>query len=405
MSTHIISDELKLTRVLKSALRAFKRTILPLDAFATAWDDVPLGGNDKMSVPFYPLHTGKSKRRKPKQKYSSKTHDTATESREVIINRNMVQAISLTAEQQSRQPMLDPDMHGTLMGEQLAIDVIADLFRSVSAGVFQGESIPPTAKANFDEDDVANLGEICDEEHWPSAGRSLIMRPGFGYNLAKQPALLDQSQSGSGEVLRQAQLPPIMGFDTFRTAGLPSNNDTILDFTADAGTDKLTVSGFEDPADEVLSDYFAAGDAVEVKTDDTLPAGLVAATRYYVVNVDDENSTLQLSATQGETGDPIDLTSAGTGNHEIQRKENIGAIVTARQSALLVGFAPIKVTPAIRKELFAHQIVKEKASKIVIEYRHFADPDTNEEFQVIEAHYGIGIGDRAALKRVEQIAA
>lgn len=405
MSTHIISDSLKLTRVLNEARRAFARTILPITSFATRYERVPLLGNDKMAVPFYPLMTTKSKKRQPGGSYKALAHNTSTEAREVTINRNMVQAISFTSEQVSRQPFFDPIQHGRLMGEQLALDVMADIFRIVSAGRFAGTTIAATTKANFDENDVADIAEICDNDHWPSMGRSLIMRPAFGYNLVKQPALIDQSQSGSGQVLRQAQLPPIMGFDTFRSAGMPSNNFDAMEFTATNATNVLNIdpADFADPTNDVLSDYFQNGDAVVLATSAAdLPNGLTAATRYYVVNVDDENNTLQLSSVQGTAGAVVTFSDDGTGTHTIARTENLGAIVTAAKSAILVGFAPIEITAAMRKALFEHQIVTEKNSDIVLEYRHFADGDTGEEVQVIEAHYGVGHGDVAALKRIEQ---
>jgi hypothetical protein len=405
MSTHTISDSLKLTTVLREARRAFARTILPITAFSTRYERVALQGNDTMAVPFYPLMTTKSKKRQPRGSYKALAHNTQTESREVVVNRNMVQAISFTSEQKSRQPFFDPAMHGQLMGEQLALDVMADIFRIVSHGRFSGTSIAATTKANFDENDVAEIAEICDTEHWPSMARSLIMRPAFGYNLVKQPALLDQSQSGSGAVLRQAQLPPIMGFDTFRSAGMPSNNLDGLVFTTTHANDVLNIDDalFADPTNDVLSDYFQNGDAVVLTTSAVdLPNGLTAATRYYVINVDDTNDTLQLCTTKGVSGTAVTFSDDGTGTHTITRTENIGAIVTAAKSAILVGFAPIELTPAMKKALFEHQIVSQKGSDIVLEYRHFADGDTGEEVQVIEAHYGVGHGDTSALKIIEQ---
>ncbi len=405
MSTHTIADPLKLTKVLTEARRAFARTILPITAFATRYENVALQGNDTMAVPFYPLMTTGSKKRQPRGSYKALAHSTQTEAREVVINRNMVQAISFTSEQVSRQPHFDPITHGRLMGEQLALDVMADIFRIVSHGQFSGTSIAASTKANFDEEDVADLAELCDNAHWPTMGRSLILRPAFGYALAKQPALLDQSQSGSGEVLRQAALPPIMGFDTYRSAGLPSNNFDGFTFTATHGTDVLNIDSaqFADSTNDKLSDYFQNGDAVVLSTSAAdLPDGLSDDTRYYVVNVNDTANTLQLSTVKGTNGTPALFSDNGTGTHTIARAENIGAIATAAKAAILVGFAPIALTPAMRRELYDHQIVTDKASQIVLEYRHYADADTGEEIQVIECHYGVGIGDTAALKIVEQ---
>jgi hypothetical protein len=53
------------------------------------------------------------------------------------------------------------------------------------------------------------------------------------------------------------------------------------------------------------------GQQVFVSSTTTLPGGLSASTRYYVVNAEDD--TFQLSAEHD--GDAIDLTSAGSGTH------------------------------------------------------------------------------------------
>jgi uncharacterized phiE125 gp8 family phage protein len=75
-------------------------------------------------------------------------------------------------------------------------------------------------------------------------------------------------------------------------------------FVAAADTNVLTVSGRT----------FADGDAVRLSNSGgTLPAGLAAATTYYVVGA--VGATIQLAATAG--GSAIDLTDAGTGQHYV----------------------------------------------------------------------------------------
>ncbi len=74
-------------------------------------------------------------------------------------------------------------------------------------------------------------------------------------------------------------------------------------FTANAISDIITLIGGVNP--------FQNGYAVQVRTDNALPVGLLANTTYYVVNR--TSTTLQLSATAG--GSPINMTSAGAGNN------------------------------------------------------------------------------------------
>jgi hypothetical protein len=72
-------------------------------------------------------------------------------------------------------------------------------------------------------------------------------------------------------------------------------------FTVTAATNVCTSNGHG------LSD----GNCVELKSATTLPAGLSAATPYYVISA--TTNTFKLSATKG--GDEIDITDTGTGIH------------------------------------------------------------------------------------------
>jgi trimeric autotransporter adhesin len=76
-------------------------------------------------------------------------------------------------------------------------------------------------------------------------------------------------------------------------------------FTADPTTDRLTLA--------TGRETFWNGQALSVRTSNTLPAGLSAATTYYAVNVN--GASLQLALTPD--GDAVNLTDAGTGIHQV----------------------------------------------------------------------------------------
>lgn len=81
---------------------------------------------------------------------------------------------------------------------------------------------------------------------------------------------------------------------------------TIGTFTVDAATDILTTS---------IAHKLAVGDIVRGSTTTTLPAGLAAATDYYVLTVP-STTTLTLAATLG--GATLNMTDAGTGTHTLK---------------------------------------------------------------------------------------
>lgn len=77
------------------------------------------------------------------------------------------------------------------------------------------------------------------------------------------------------------------------------------EFTVDPTTDRLTLA--------TGRQTFWEGQSLRVRSADTLPGGLSADTTYYAVNV--TGASLQLALTAD--GDAINITSAGTGLHEI----------------------------------------------------------------------------------------
>ena len=78
-------------------------------------------------------------------------------------------------------------------------------------------------------------------------------------------------------------------------------------FTADAGTDICTHTNIN------LLPY----SRVQVSTTTTLPAGLSAATNYFVIKVTDTTCKLATSYANAVAGTAIDITSTGTGTHTI----------------------------------------------------------------------------------------
>lgn len=60
-------------------------------------------------------------------------------------------------------------------------------------------------------------------------------------------------------------------------------------------------------------------------------------------------------------------------------------------------------SPAIKKELFDYQQLVDTETGLTLQYYHFADPDTDEEIQTIECHYGYAVGDTDQLKIIRSL--
>jgi hypothetical protein len=380
-----IDSKLQLSEVLDSAMRAFERAIAPLRAFATTFDNVPLQGTDKMVVPYYPLAT--SATQNFAGSYSALVTDTATQAKEVTINKRKVQALSFTSAERARQPRFSPEMHGRLKGEKLAFDVVNDILNRVSAGSFTGTTIAATAASSFDENDVAELAQYCATDLWSETGRSLVLNPAFFYALVKRPLLIQADQKGDTATQQNAALQRLLGFDVYGTAGMPTNTVAGTQaITGVAATDviSLTAHGYND-GDRVIFPALTGG------------SGLTAGTTEYFVR-DATADTFKVSATVG--GAAVNFTtdiSAGT----VRRYENLAGFATL-PSALLVGFAPITPAEAVRQRMLDYQVIRssDPNSSMALEYRHFGDPNTDTSFQILEVNYGDALGETAALKRI-----
>ena len=278
--------------------------------------------------------------------------------------------------------MFNPVMHGRMKGEKLAFDILNDIFGIVRASTYTGATIAGTTAGNFDEDDVGDLRKICSEEFWPDSDRALLLNPAFGTNLLKQAQIIDASMRGDGgRSFRDGVLGRVLGFDLYEVPALPTNNGAPIAITGTASTDVINLVGHSfKNGDRIIFPALTGG------------TGLTAATVAYFVR-DAAADTFKVADTP--TGDVIDITTnitAGT----VRKYEDVQGIAVL-PSSILIGFAPVPPTPAIRGQLFDYQELVDD-SGLVLQYYHFADADTDTEVQTIECHYGFGLGDAAQLK-------
>ena len=114
-----------------------------------------------------------------------------------------------------------------------------------------------------------------------------------------------------------AMLVDLLGFyrvTSVTTATAQATTNTLVafsTFTADAGTDIVTITS--SPANINLLNL----STVQVSTTTTLPAGLSAATNYFVIKVSDTTFKLATSYANAVAGTAINITDAGTGTHTI----------------------------------------------------------------------------------------
>lgn len=398
-ATNTIADELQLTRVLDNAIVGLKTALAPLKLFSTAINRDPFtpGNNstNSITVPVYDYSSGDAQTRTPGQAYSGKVSNTTTGSRVLTIATEKVVGISFTNEEAQNQVAFDPVMHGLIKGHDLARTILDDIFSVVRYGNFPNATLAPMAATSFDVNDVADLAQKGMEANWPQMpAPGLALNPAFYFNLAKQAGIIDASQSGSTDALRNARINQVMGLNVTGSNGIPSNNDSGQTFTA-ATSDVCTAT-----AHGLLT-----GDQVLVSSSTTLPAGLSAATYYYVHKLTADTFKLCTTLAIAVAGSAfVNITDTGTGTHTITLSTNLVGVAGAA-SGIITGFRPVLPTAGIRQKLVAFELVDDAETGLTLEYRHIADEDTGVEYQVIGCHYGKTYGLAAALKLLSTPAA
>lgn len=220
---NIISDELKLNKIIDSALIAFRQALLPLSAFSTVFNDVVLQGTDKVSVPYFPLVTAASKNFDGTYQFDGST----TNSREVTINKRVYQPMSFTSAELARQPRLSPEKIGMMKGQKLAEDILADILSVVTLANF-GAAAFTGAPSAFDSDDVTDLKVTLDQAKWPKQGRSLILDSTYEGALLKDSDIKSTAAVGTSSPIQQGVLPNISGFGIIGTNLVPANGENLV---------------------------------------------------------------------------------------------------------------------------------------------------------------------------------
>jgi hypothetical protein len=248
-----VDAELNINTILDAALRAFKRAVLPLSAFATAYRNVQLKGTDKMVVPYYPLVTAASK---DFDKCYVFDDDYAVDKRSVTINKRKYQSWTITGRELSRLPQLQLEKIGAMYGEKLAYDVLQDIFSIITAANY-GAAAFTGAASTFDSDDVTALAVVADNLLWPKTGRSMIVKPEYKGNLFLDGDVRLEYAYGDNGVIRDDVLPRVGGFDFGWTPGIPANNENLVGFIAYMSAILVGFSPIEPPpmARKMMAEY------------------------------------------------------------------------------------------------------------------------------------------------------
>ena len=255
-----VDAELNLNVILDAAISAFRRAVFPITMFASVFRNVQLKGTNKVAVPYYPLEGSASRDFDQADGYVF-DDDSATQMKEVTVNKRKYQPLHFTSSELARIPYLNAQKLGALKGEKLAYDVLVDILSLVTNANY-GTAIFTGAASGFDSDDVVDIRTALNKVPWPMSGRGLMVNPDYDGALLKDASFKAAYALGSDVAVRTGQLPNIFGFEYATSNAVPGNSENLIGFAAYMSAVLVVFSPIE-PAESIkklLVDYQIATD-------------------------------------------------------------------------------------------------------------------------------------------------
>lgn len=221
-----LSASLKADIVLDAALLAFRRAVIPIRIFSTAWrkEQKSMQRGDIMKVPYYPIETAASKDFNGTYDFTDAGPNAST--KDITVNKRKYQPLITSSTELDRYNH-NPEELGKMKGAKLALDVVTDILSLVTAANY-GAAAFTGAASTFDADDVADLQLVCDDAFWPSMGRSLLLKNAYRTALLKDNAIQDASAYGDSDPIREGRIERLHGFDIHASAEVPANAQNLV---------------------------------------------------------------------------------------------------------------------------------------------------------------------------------
>lgn len=203
--------------ILSETMRAFRRAFTPLTYFAHSFGNVPLEGTDVVQVPYYPLATTQSTEFLYANGYTI-TPNGQTLSKNLTVggigngvasagSGRKYQSLQFSAYEIRRQPWLDIQKLSVMAGEQLAVDVRADIIGTQICAANFGNAIWTGGPGGFDHTVIGNVLMLAaNNAFWPKRGRNVVVGTAYHSNASIDPGLYPFLYSGSTDILDESEI-------------------------------------------------------------------------------------------------------------------------------------------------------------------------------------------------------
>ena len=221
--------DLKDVRISQNALLPWMETLLPLSAFSTNFSPDAADKLDTVKVPVIGAPSASSDYAGD---YTANA-DSEASSVAVTLDRHKYKTVHLTAKEAATTsiPLLEKLV--TTAAQQLAIDVMSDIFTSITAANFGTPAIPAISAEDFGYKTIIKIREACAAAKMPQDSRALVLDNSYfsallADDIVAKSFIMPLAQQGVVE----AKVNRIAGFNVFETGCVPDNGENLVGFAA-----------------------------------------------------------------------------------------------------------------------------------------------------------------------------
>ena len=221
--------DLKDVRISQNALLPWMETLLPLSAFSTNFSPDAADKLDTVKVPVIGAPSASSDYAGD---YTANA-DSEASTVAVTLDRHKYKTVHLTAKEAATTsiPLLEKLV--TTAAQQLAIDVMSDIFTSITAANFGTPAIPAISAEDFGYKTIIKIREACAAAKMPQDSRALVLDNSYfsallADDIVAKSFITPLAQQGVVE----AKVNRIAGFNVYETGCVPDNGENLVGFAA-----------------------------------------------------------------------------------------------------------------------------------------------------------------------------
>lgn len=220
--------DLKDVRIAQAALLPWMTELMPLSIFSTNFGPDAADKGDTVKVPVVGAPS-------PSSDFAgdyTANADSEASTIPVVLNKHKFKTVHMTAKEAATTavPLLEKLV--STAAQQLAIDVLTDIFSCVTKANF-GAAVENVSADNFDYKAILGIREACNLAKMPKDQRSLVLNTSLNTalladDIVSRSFITNLAQPGVVE----ARVNRIAGFNVHETDCVPSNNENLAGFVA-----------------------------------------------------------------------------------------------------------------------------------------------------------------------------